>query len=87
MIQGGLFDLDSKIKRLEELEREMSDINFWNDKDNANKVIGEVNELKSVIEPILDLEKSISNNLEMLEIIDNDDDMIGVIEDEEEQDE
>ena len=82
MIQGGLFDLDSKIKRLKELEGEMTDINFWNDKDNANKVIGEVNELKSVIEPILDLEKSISNNLELLDIIDNDDDMIVVIEDE-----
>lgn len=82
MIQGGLFDLDCKIKRLEELEGEMSNINFWSDKDNANKVIGEVNELKGVIEPILDLEKSIINNLEMLEIVDNDDDMISVIEEE-----
>ena len=60
----------------------MADINFWNDKENANKVIAEVNDFKSVIEPILGLEKSIINNLEMLEIIENDDDMIIVIEEE-----
>lgn len=60
----------------------MSDVNFWNDRDNANKVISEVNDLRSVIEPVLEMGDNVVNNLEMLEILENDDDMLSVIEEE-----
>lgn len=60
----------------------MSDVNFWNDRDNANKVISEVNDLRSVIDPVLEMGDNVVNNLEMLEILENDDDMLSVIEEE-----
>ena len=61
----------------------MADINFWNDKENANVVISKVNELKSLVEPVLELEKSINNNLNMLEILDeNESDLLNVISEE-----
>ena len=41
MIYGGLFDLDNKIKRLDELEVIINDANLWDDKDYANKIIKE----------------------------------------------
>lgn len=61
----------------------MSDVNFWNDKDKANEVISKVNELKSIIEPVLDLDKSIVGNLEMLESFDDDEvELLAVIQEE-----
>ena len=61
----------------------MSDVNFWNDKDEASLVISKINELKSIIEPILNLEKNIANNLDMLEMFgEADNDMFGVIQEE-----
>jgi len=61
----------------------MSDINFWNNKDEANSIVLKVNELKNIIEPILELKKSITNNLEMLEMIsENESDLFNVISEE-----
>ena len=60
----------------------MNSSSFWNDKENASLVIDEVNELKSVIEPVLELEKSISNNISMLEMLGEDDELLSIIEEE-----
>lgn len=60
----------------------MSNSNFWDDKEEANRVISRVNELKSVVEPVIELENSISNNLEMLEESLIEEDLIQVIEEE-----
>ena len=61
----------------------MTDVNFWNDKGEANLVISELNELKSIVEPVLMLEDSISNNLDMLGIIaDSEVDLLKSIEEE-----
>ena len=61
----------------------MSQTDFWNDKDEANKVINRVNELKSIVDPVLELEKSISNNISMLEIIsDEEEELFRVIQEE-----
>ena len=83
MILGGLFDLENKQSELSKLEKEISSPLFWNDKENANKVIGLVNSLKSLIEPVIELESSIGSNIEMLNLIDDSDlEMISVIEEE-----
>lgn len=65
------------------LDKKMSDVNFWNDKNEANVVISQVNGLKSVIEPILELEKSVANNLEMLEMVNETEfDLLSIIQEE-----
>lgn len=46
MISGGLFDLDTKNKKIQELELKMTDSGFWDDQQQAQKVIDEVNGLK-----------------------------------------
>lgn len=80
MLLGGLFDLDSKVIELNKLSCRMEAIDFWNDKDEATKVINQVNDLKSIIVPFQELEKSISNNFEMLELIDDDMDLCSLVE-------
>ena len=67
MIFGGLFDLDTKIRKLNELELSMNDITFWDNKDKANEVIREVSDLKNIINPLVDLKKELDDNISLLE--------------------
>ena len=67
MIFGGLFDLDTKIRKLNELELSMNDITFRDNKDKANEVIREVSDLKNIINPLVDLKKELDDNISLLE--------------------
>ena len=66
MIFGGLFDLDNKLSRLEELKSIINDVNFWNrvDKDDLLK---ENNDLNSIIERVLYVKNKIDSNLMILD--------------------
>lgn len=66
MISGGLFDLDNKKNEIKKLEKEINDVNFWNDKKKADVVIKEVNRLKSIVDPILVLSKKVNDNMSIL---------------------
>lgn len=46
---GGLFELDKKKDNLSNLEKKMSDVNFWDDQISANKVCQDVSNLKKEI--------------------------------------
>ena len=83
MILGGLFDLDNKINRLNDLNEEINNPNLWDDKIRANKVLSEYNELKNLISPVIRLKDNITENIDVLsEIEDNcDDDIVSLIKD------
>ncbi|MBP1932568.1 peptide chain release factor 2 [Ammoniphilus resinae] len=66
---GGLFDLDVKIRRIAELEDKMAAPGFWDDNDQAQKVINEVNVLKDSVTRIQELEASLEEQQLMLELI------------------
>lgn len=66
MILGGLFDLDSKIKRKEEIENIMSSSSFWDDSDMASKLSYELNSIKSMISSIDGIYNSIVSNIGIL---------------------
>ncbi len=61
---GGLFDLDTKKQRIEELELDMTAPGFWDDQASAQKVINEVNGLKSYVGAF----EEIAQQLEDLEV-------------------
>ncbi|SFA88457.1 bacterial peptide chain release factor 2 (bRF-2) [Lentibacillus halodurans] len=61
MTLGGLFDLDVKRERIKELELEMADPAFWDDQENAQKLIDETNSLKRYVEGFESLEKKLEN--------------------------
>ena len=48
---GGIFDLDAKESRIQELERASATPGFWNDNQKANKVIQELRGLRAVAGP------------------------------------
>ena len=39
MICGGFFDLDNKIKILDDLSNKLNDSSFWDDKEQADNVL------------------------------------------------
>lgn len=66
MNYGGLFDPDSKKSKIDELSLKMEDASFWNDKQNSEKVIAEINELRNSLESVEVLRNKIVNNLDIL---------------------
>jgi len=72
MICGGIFDLDNKIKRREELDKVINDVNFWNS-NNKDEVLKEFNELGIIIDDVKKLKnKILSNTLLLNEEMDED---------------
>ena len=82
LILGGLFDFDSKEYELECLDKQINDVSFWDDKDNANLVISRANELREVISSVKEVELGINNNLETLELVDEVDELFVLLEEE-----
>ena len=79
MVLGGLFDLDSKVIRIKEINELMLDSNFWNDSSTANKLVSELKNIKGVTEKVDNIEKNIMDNIELLEGT-NDVDILDLIE-------
>ena len=67
---GGLFDIDQKRQTLINLEKEMSEENFWDNQAKANKVCQEVSNLKKEISEYDSLIEEISDLTELLNISD-----------------
>ena len=69
MSYGGHFDPDSKNKRINELESEMLDSNFWNDKEHSESVVSELNNLKNTINGVSMVKNEINDALELIEML------------------
>lgn len=66
---GGLFDLDLKQEQIENYEVKMSDPNFWDDNEQAQAIIGEMNAIKSVVDQYASLESECRDLEDMLDIL------------------
>lgn len=72
VIYGGLFDLDNKIKRRNELDEIINSVDFWSSSNKDND-LREFNDLNSLVSDIVNVKKRIESNIELLnEDIDND---------------
>lgn len=73
MIFGGLFDVEVKKEKIKELENIISSSNFWDDVEEANKVIKEQNNLRKDVEEIEDIKESICSLISLVELITEED--------------
>lgn len=64
-----LFDIPQLEKRLEELEKETSKSEFWNNSENTTKVLSEIKKIKDKYTKFKQLENEINNLLELSELI------------------
>jgi len=67
-ICGGFFDVPGAQKRLGEVNALMAAENFWNNREQAQKLIDESNSLRNKIEPLLKAEKRIEDFQVMVEL-------------------
>jgi peptide chain release factor 2 len=67
-ICGGFFDVASAQKRLGELERLMAAEKFWNNREQAQKLIDESNTLRNRVEPLIKAEKQLEDFKVMVEL-------------------
>src|SRR6185312_7117617 len=65
---GGFFDVPSAQKRLTELNALMAGETFWNNREQAQKLIDESNSLRNKIEPLLKSEKQLEDFQVMVEL-------------------
>ena len=74
-IYGGRFDVDHKQEDIKYLENEMNSADFWGDKEHADEVILNLNNLKKKIEKIVSLKDSLLYDLEMVDLLKEEDDL------------
>src|SRR5258708_4671042 len=65
---GGFFDVPGTQKRLGELNALMAADNFWNNREQAQKLIEESNSLRERIEPLMKAEKQLEDFHVMVEL-------------------
>ena len=65
MIYGGLFELDSKIVKRDELNAMINDVNFWNRSD-KDDILKEYNTLVNLIDSVEKVKSKIDSNLLLL---------------------
>ena len=75
MIYGGHFDGDSKLKHIDELEHIINDPNFWNNRENAENVINEKNNLFMIVSKMQNVKKEIESIIEICDLIENENDL------------
>jgi len=66
MIYGGLFDLDSKLKRKEELDEVINSASFWSSLD-REKILKDNNSLNELIDRVMYTKNKIDSNIEILD--------------------
>lgn len=66
MIYGGLFDIDNKIKREDEINKLMLDPLFWDNRDEADKLVREFKELKDITSKTIELNNRIKDICDVL---------------------
>ncbi len=66
MIYGGLFDTNENQNHLKELDEQMKDENFWNDKRKSENIISEYNSLNSLFKKTQELKEEIELYNELL---------------------
>ena len=74
MNYGGHFDPDNKKEEINKLEIEMNNPNFWDDKENAEKVVSTVNNLKSNLTKVESIKNKVESNKELIDSLKESDD-------------
>ena len=71
---GGIFDLDHKIERLEEVSRELENPDIWNDAEKAQALGKERSSLQATVDTITILEEDVQDAKELVRMAAEEDD-------------
>lgn len=71
---GGIFEVETKLSQLEELEARMGRPNFWEDPERARQVIDQANRIKSWTEPWKALDSKLDDLTELATLLEEEED-------------
>ena len=71
---GGIFDVDNKVERLQEVQRELEDPAIWNKPEQAQLLGRERAQLESIVDSISDIEIGLKDSAELFELAVSEDD-------------
>lgn len=77
---GGIFDWDTALKRLEQLNHEAESPSLWDNQAYAQKILKERDSLQTSIQQIQDLEQSLADNVALLELAEAENDTSVIVE-------
>ena len=69
MIYGGYFEVDSKLDEIISLEKLVNSPNFWDNTDDANKVIEKLNNLKNSTSSVVSLNAEIKDCIDLIGLL------------------
>src|SRR6186713_1201966 len=72
---GGIFDVSKLKSELAELEEQTAVEGFWNNQDQARKVIARSNAIKGNLEPLVEFEKRLADFFVLGEFAEHDNDL------------
>ena len=83
MIYGGYFEVDSKLDEIKSLEKLVNSPSFWDNTDEANKIIEKLNDLKSSTSSVVSLSDEIKDCIDLIGLLEEeiDEDILLYVED------
>lgn len=67
-LNGGVFEDARTSEKIKEIEKQTAQDGFWNDKENANKVFAQLNDLKASYDPWVELKKKIDETQDLIDL-------------------
>ncbi|MBR2246623.1 MAG: peptide chain release factor 2 [Bacilli bacterium] len=75
--------MDKKKEEIKSLEEEMTKPNFWDNKEESEKVVSKLSDLKNITSSIISIKEKLDSDNELIDSLeDNDSDMLNIIEEE-----
>ena len=83
MIYGGYFEVDSKLDEIKSLEKLVNSPSFWDNTDEANKIIEKLNNLKNSTSSVVSLSDEIKDCIDLIGLLEEeiDKDILSYVED------
>ena len=83
MIYGGYFEVDSKLDEIKSLEKLVNSPDFWDNTDDANKIIEKLNNLKNSTSSVVSLSDEIKDCIDLIGLLEEeiDEDILSYVED------
>ena len=83
MIYGGYFEVDSKLDEIKSLEKLVNSPSFWDNTDEANKIIEKLNNLKNSTSSVVSLSDEIKDCIDLIGLLEEeiDEDILSYVED------
>ena len=83
MIYGGYFEVDSKLDEIKTLEKLVNSPSFWDNTDEANKIIEKLNNLKNSTSSVVSLSDEIKDCIDLIGLLEEeiDEDIFSYVED------